>query len=349
MHVDLGDEVAHHRHVEGLGHARDLHPLGDAAHAQQIDHRDVDRPVLEELAERGDAVDVLARGNGHRQRVGDRRQPRIVVVGRRIFQPEEVVRLDARPDVDGLLDPPELVDVAHEVDVVADGLPHHAHALDLARGQRLGAALHLHLAEAHALEARAGFGEIVHGMRAHQGPARIGGHAVAMAAEQRGERLAEGLALDVPQRDVHRGEREPEDAAGPGAPRRLPELGGDRLAAQRVLADGEARERIHRFAQRPRQRAAEEGEADAGQSLIGAELEGDEVAGGIAVVDAHDQRVVGGGADQTRGDVADLHRSPPRERRVGGGTVRRRRRRGRAPGRRRQSSRRRPRCPRRSG
>ena len=34
------------------------------------------------------------------------------------------------PDLDGLVHAPELVDVAHEVDVGADGLAHDAHALD---------------------------------------------------------------------------------------------------------------------------------------------------------------------------------------------------------------------------
>ena len=52
MHVDLGEQVAHDRQVEGFGHAGDLHPVGDPAHPQQVDHHDVDRARFEHVAER---------------------------------------------------------------------------------------------------------------------------------------------------------------------------------------------------------------------------------------------------------------------------------------------------------
>ena len=155
VHVDLRDQVAHHRQVEGLGHAGDLHPLRDAAHAQEIDHHDVDGAVLQQVAEGHDAVVVLAGGDRRGERVGDAGQAGIVVVGGRVLQPEEVIRLDAAPDLDGLVHAPELVDVAHQVDVRPDGLAHDAHALDRRGHRRLAPALHLHLAEAHA---RAGAG-----------------------------------------------------------------------------------------------------------------------------------------------------------------------------------------------
>ena len=215
MHVHLGHEVTHHRQVERLGHSRDLHPLRDAAHAQQVDHHDVDRAPLEQVTERDDAVVVLAGGDRRGERVGDAGQPRIVVVRGGIFQPVEMIRLDAPADLDGLIHRPELIDVAHEVDVRADGLSHDAHALDRGRHRRLAPALHLHLAEPHADEARPRLRQVLHRMRPHESAARIGRHAIAQTTEERAHRLAHGLALDVPARHVDGGEREREDSTWP--------------------------------------------------------------------------------------------------------------------------------------
>src|SRR2546422_5582844 len=65
-----------------------------------------------------------------------------------------MIGLDPAPRLDGVVHAPELVDVAHEVDVGADGLTHDAHALDGGRHRGLAPALHLHLAKAHVAEAR---------------------------------------------------------------------------------------------------------------------------------------------------------------------------------------------------
>ena len=67
MHVDLRDAVADHRQVEGLGHAGDLEPRGDAARAHLVDHHDIDRAGFEHVAERHDAVEVFAAGDRGRQ------------------------------------------------------------------------------------------------------------------------------------------------------------------------------------------------------------------------------------------------------------------------------------------
>ena len=107
----------------------------------------------------------------------------VVVVGRGILEPVKVVWLDTAPDLDGLVHAPELIDVAHEVDVGTDGLAHDAHALDGGRDRGLAPTLHLHLPEAHGGEARPGLRQIVHRMRAHEGTARVRRHAVAQAAE----------------------------------------------------------------------------------------------------------------------------------------------------------------------
>src|SRR5207248_10307527 len=98
-------------------HAGDLQPLGDAAYPHQIDHHDVDRARLEQVTERHDAVVVLAGRDRCGQRVGHACQSREVVVSHDIFQPVQVVGLDHAADFDGLVHAPELVDVAHQVDL----------------------------------------------------------------------------------------------------------------------------------------------------------------------------------------------------------------------------------------
>jgi hypothetical protein len=116
--------------------------------AQQVDHDDVDRAPLEEMAEGHDAVVVLAGRDRRAQRVGDASQAGEVVVRGRVLQPEQLIRLHAATNVDGV-HAPQLVDVAHQVDVGPDGVAHDAHALDRRLDGRLAAALHLHLPKAH--------------------------------------------------------------------------------------------------------------------------------------------------------------------------------------------------------
>ena len=50
MNVDLGHQVTYHRNVERLRHTGHLFPLGDSAHPEQVDHDDVDGPVLPNLS-----------------------------------------------------------------------------------------------------------------------------------------------------------------------------------------------------------------------------------------------------------------------------------------------------------
>jgi len=228
-------------------------------------------------------------------------------VGGGVLQPEEMVGLDAAPHFDRLVHAPELVDVAHQVDVRADRLAHDPHALDRGGDGRLAPALHLHLPKAHVSKTRSRLGEVVDRVRAHQRPARIGGHAVAQAAEQRAHGLARRLALQIPARDVDRGERQGEDAAGPRAAGRAPELGRDGFDLGRVLADREAGELVHRGLERRGERAAEERQPEAHRTLIGPELQGDELARVRGRGQAHHERVVGRRAERARGHVRDLH------------------------------------------
>src|SRR4030095_2339711 len=64
----------------------------------------------------------------------------------------------------------------------------------------------------------------------------------------------------------------------PDARRRAPQLCGDRLPLARILTDGEPGELVHSDLERRGERAAEEREAEAHRALIGAELQGDELA-----------------------------------------------------------------------
>src|SRR5213594_3663942 len=129
-----------------------------------------------------------------------------------------MVGLDPAPDLDRVIHAPELVDVAHQVDVGADGVAHDADALDRRRDRRLASALHLHLLEAHVPQPRARLGEIVDRMWAQQSAARVRRHAVAQTAEQGAHGLTLGLAADVPARRVDRRERKREDPTGAELP-----------------------------------------------------------------------------------------------------------------------------------
>src|SRR5207302_872965 len=82
-------------------------------------------------------------------------------------------------------------------------------------------------------------------------------------------------ALDVPEGDVDRREREGEEPTGAGATCRPSQLRGYCLYAQRVLADNQLPEGIDSFLQGPRQRPAEEGQPDALYAVIGLDLNRD--------------------------------------------------------------------------
>src|SRR5262249_56224206 len=100
--------VAYSREVEGRCHAGDLHPVGDAAHAQEIDHDDVHRACLNHMSKRSDTVHTLAAGQRSRQRISDTRKTGIVVMHGHIFEPKQMKLLDATPHIDSLIDAPTL-------------------------------------------------------------------------------------------------------------------------------------------------------------------------------------------------------------------------------------------------
>src|SRR5262245_31114304 len=127
-----------------------------------------------------------------------------------------MVRLHPTSDVNRLIDVPELVDVAHQVNVVANCVAQYADTLHLTCHGWLGTKLCLHLLKAHAHQTRASLDQVLHGMRAHQGTTGIGWHPVAMATEQCRKWLIERLALDVPQGHVNGRQRQGKNPARPG-------------------------------------------------------------------------------------------------------------------------------------
>jgi hypothetical protein len=218
------------------------------------------------------------------------------IVGRHVLQPIEVDILEPPAEVDGLVHGPALVDVAHEIDVRADRLADPARAFDLDRRCRLAreSELHLHLPETLLHQRMGRLRHVLQRKRAHERAACVRGHTLAQATQERGERLVESLALDIPKRHVDRGEREREDPAwSRRACRRLAQLLSNGLDAQRILAKGERGELLDCVLQGCGERRPEEGDADALDSRVGFELEGDKLADRAAEGRTASERLVG--------------------------------------------------------
>ncbi len=200
-------------------------------------------------------------------------------MGGHVFEPIKLNVLDSPADVDRLVHAPALVDVAHEVDFRADGLADKPGALHFALRRRIAGQreLHLHLPEAFFLKQRSGLDHMLQREGTHQRAARIGGNALAQPAEQCREGLAERFPLDVPKRHVDGGKGKREDSAGTGAGRRLVKLLTDGLATQRIFTENQRAELIDRVLQRRGERRAEESNADAFESGVRLDLQGDEL------------------------------------------------------------------------
>src|SRR5919204_5394801 len=97
------------------------------------------------MAKRPNTIVVFSCSDGRGQGVSHTGQPLIVVVCHHILEPEQMVWLDSAANVNRLVHRPELVDVAHQVDILTDALTQHTYTLDFALCCRLGAHLRLHL------------------------------------------------------------------------------------------------------------------------------------------------------------------------------------------------------------
>ena len=106
-----------------------------------------------------------------------------------------------------------------------------------------GSAIWVFISRSPSAPGRAAVGLVVR-QAAAQRARGIGRHAIATAAEKLPQRLVQRLALDVPQRDVDRRERQREDAAGPANRRARRAAWHDRL--DRAAGPRRRRGPVHR-------------------------------------------------------------------------------------------------------
>ena len=251
---------------------RHLHPLRDAAYAQQIHHHDVDGSRLQHVPERLDAVVVLACRYRRIESVRDARQPRVVLEVRRILQPEQAVLGHPAPHSDGTVHVPALIDVHHQIDAITHRLAHHTQPCELVRCGLLRAHAELHRREALSREVARGRGKRVEVVVTPQETARIRGHDAGACAQQLPHGHTHGLPLDVPQRHVD-GRYGPRNQSRGRTPARPSQKArADLLRAERVRANGRSRERIHHLFQRLRhQRRGEPRIGDALDAVVSAQ------------------------------------------------------------------------------
>ena len=217
-----------------------------------------------------------------------------------------MVFLHHAANLDGLVHVPQLVDVAHQVDVRADAFAQRADAGHLAGGGGFCAHLGFHLAEALLNQPGASLGQILYAHGTHQSAAGVGGRPVAVAAQQRANGLVQRLALDVPHRNIDGGQGQGQDAFRPGRCAGIHQPVPQRLRVHRVFAGGQGRQIIHRPPQRVVQRAAEEGNADTLNPFVRVQLQRNELSH-AGLVEAHYQRVVGRGLQYARGGAGNFH------------------------------------------
>ena len=244
------------RHVERRREPCDPQALRDAAADRDVRLQHVDRFRQQQVAEAKQQPLVLPAG----ERNADAAQVRHLrgVVLRRGGSSKKPMpqgfTISARSA--RMIEIEIAVRVDEQLDVGADSLAHRAHArrilLDdvmqralVAPPQRLVADRHLQPREA-LRDPMLGGGGKLRAVEESKAERRIDRHALARAAEQAPHRLAERLALDVPQRKVDRRDRM-RRIAGLAAWHRLPvELFPDRLVRHRVVADDRrTRDAVH--------------------------------------------------------------------------------------------------------
>ena len=239
-------------HLPGVGNDRDVVRLaeigdllrrGDAADPVDVELGDVDGPRVDELAEAVERVFVLAAGDRHGADgiqfgvAGD------VVGDHRLFQPAHVEGGERPDHPPGVFERPAAVAVGHDVDGGAGRLAHRAHEVEVVAEAgdavlRSPAEAELHGAVA-LVDIGPGLGgELIEGLAVE--PAGIDRDVrLGAPADQPEDRLAEELALGVPDGEVDGADRGHADALaaiGERAPvHRLPEI----FAVHRVLPDEE--------------------------------------------------------------------------------------------------------------
>jgi hypothetical protein len=307
---------AHRRQVGGAvaagAHLVERRQVGDAPQVRDaagVDHRGadvVDELVLDQVLAVPDGVEHLAHGQRRGGVLADQAEGLLVLGRRGVLDPEQAIGLQVLAQAPGLDRREPVVHVVQQVDVVAHSRAHGVEQLGrvaqvlgrvpivLGRQAGLGG-LVLHAAAAHAvdlLQARHAALRadrlVAHGLVAqhlvHRGldVAAVGmavdHHVLAAgAAQQLVQRHAGGLGLQVPQRGVHRGD-------GAHGHRPAPPVGAavqvvpDVLDLVRVAPDQAGDDMVGEVAGHRQLAAVERRVAQAGEALVGLDLEGDEIA-----------------------------------------------------------------------
>ena len=192
------------------------------------------------MAKRHDAPEIFAAGDRRRKRTRHTGEPGEIVRRRYVLEPVEANPgvFDPPADVDRLLDPPALIDVAHQIHLRPDRLANESRLRDFAggRGDTRQAELHFRLAIAFFAQPSGRGDRFLELEATPQRAARVGGNPVAAAAQQLPQREAERLALDVPQRHVDRRHGHRHDPARAGAARSRGQFRRHGLDPQRILA-----------------------------------------------------------------------------------------------------------------
>ncbi len=240
-------------HLAGMGRNRqatrqseigDLDVFGDAAEPSHIGLDVVDGIGRDEGAESIERIELLAECDGDRRVAGERGMRADIVIPERLLEPEDVERL--RPGAEALAgrQVPFAVAVDGERNMRADGVAHRLEPANVDAGIGM-ADLDLYAVEAVAFDRLAApLDELV--LRDRE-PADIGvvglQPRLAGAAEPVPERHAGLLRLEIPERDIHRGERELGDAGAtdPLQRRMAGELEPEPVALRGILAEQQRR------------------------------------------------------------------------------------------------------------
>ena len=236
VHVVLHVRVRNHGEAVGPAERRHVEPLLDAGELRDVGLHDVHRLLVDVVAEVVERVDRLAHGNRHVERLRQLGMGPHVEGVHRLLEPGDVELLEPAAPDDRRLQIPDGVDVDHQLDGVADRLPHRLHPLEIL--PRVGPAeLHLHGVEA-AIDDPLHVGDQFLGAPGQPAAVGVVGlHFRLAGAEVPPERLLFQLELDVPEGEVHRrqadaGHAHPADEVG-GRVHRLHE----RVPLERRLAD----------------------------------------------------------------------------------------------------------------
>ncbi len=215
----------------------DLPPGRDAADPGQVEDDEVDGARLQQGAKRVEMIEMLPGGDRHFEPAAKIGESGHVGVVNRILQPRDagVLQDATRPSRSGQR--PALDGVDHDANVRPDGVAHGLHAASLHLGSGFFADPQLHRAESVGHVLLRGGGELARGETDPQAVARVRREPIAKAPEEPMQRLTQGLAVGVPDRDVERRERavqQPARAHPVAAPR---ELFPGRLRLEHAHAD----------------------------------------------------------------------------------------------------------------